>query len=84
MKYIKTLHFLAQIAAVFMAILVAGKLVCVLCAAVDPPLTALLAWMCDNAIVFAVIAVVGFTVWIFGDICDAQARKERGKCHARK
>lgn len=33
MKYIKTLHFLAQLAAVFMAFLVTGKLVCVLCAA---------------------------------------------------
>ena len=84
MKYTKAFLLIAQIAAVFMAILVAGKLVCVLCAAVDPPLTALLAWLCDNAIVFAVIAVVGFIVWIFGDICDAQARKERGRCHARK
>ena len=79
MKYLKALYFLAQVAAVCAVIIGAAKGVCLLCAAVTPLLGALLAWLGDHAIVIAVLIVIGFFLWIFGDICDEQVEKERGR-----
>lgn len=77
MKYLKAINFILKVSA-FIAVLLGGcKLLFVTCAALDPILDAVLNWLADLSGVFAVIAVVGFTVWIFGDVCDAQAREER-------
>jgi len=79
MKYIKTLYFLAQVAACAAVILGCVWLAGALCTATMPLLDALLAWLAARALPIAVTVVIGFVVWIFGDVCDAQARKERGR-----
>jgi hypothetical protein len=84
MKYLKALYFLAQVVVCTAVILGGVRLAGALCTATMPLLDALLAWLAARALPIAVTVVIGFVVWIFGDVCDAQARKERGRCHARK
>jgi len=81
MKYIKTLYFLAQVVVCTAVILGGVRLIGALCTATMPLLDALFAWLAARALPIAVTVVIGFIVWIFGDVCDAQAWEERnGKC----
>jgi TRAP-type C4-dicarboxylate transport system permease small subunit len=77
MKYLKTLYFIAQVAICIAVILGGVRLAGALCTATMPLLDALFAWLAARALPIAVTIIVGFIVWIFGDVCDAQARKER-------
>lgn len=83
-KYINALLFFTQVAVCAAVILGGVRLIGALCTATMPLLDALFAWLAARALPIAVTIVIGFVVWIFGDVCDAQARKERGRCHARK
>ena len=80
MKYLKAIDFILKVASLLAALLGGCKLLFVTCAALDPLLTAVLAWLADLSGVFAVVIVIGFALWIFADVCDAQAGKERGQC----
>lgn len=81
MKYLKAIDFILKVAALLAVLLGGCKLLFVTCAALDPLLTAVLAWLADLSGVFAVVIVIGFVLWIFADVCDEQAGKERnGKC----
>lgn len=77
MKYLKALYFLAQVAVCAAVILGGARLAGALCAATMPLLDTLLDWLSVHALPIAVTVVIGFVVWIFGDVCDAQAREER-------
>lgn len=79
MKYLKALYFILK--TVTIAVLVFGgcKLLFVTCAALDPMLTAVTRWMADRAIVIATVIVIAFILWIFGDACDEQKRKEKSR-----
>ncbi len=81
MKYLKAFSFIMKCAAILAVLLGGCKLLFVTCAALDPLLTAVLAWLADLSGVFAVVIVIGFVLWIFADVCDKQRREERkGKC----
>lgn len=80
MKYLKAIDFILKVAALLAVLLGGCKLLFVTCAALDPILDAVLNWLADLSGVFAVVIVIGFVLWIFADVCDAQARKERGQC----
>lgn len=77
MKYIKAAYFLAQVVVCGAVILGGARLAGALCAATMPLLDTLLDWLSVHALPIAVTVVIGFILWIFGDVCDAQARKER-------
>lgn len=79
MKYLKAIDFILKVAALLAALLGGCKLLFVTCAALDPLLTAVLAWLADLSGVFAVVIVIGFVLWIFADVCDAQKRKEKSR-----
>ena len=80
-KYINALLFFAQVAVCAAVILGGVRLIGALCAATMPLLDALFAWFAARALPIVVTVVIGFVLWIFGDICDKQAREERnGKC----
>ena len=80
-KYLKALLFSAQVVVCAAVILGGVRLIGALCTATMPLLDALFAWLAARALPIAVTVIVGFTVWIFGDVCDKQAREERnGKC----
>ena len=76
MKYLKAIDFILKVAALLAALLGGCKLLFVTCAALDPLLTAVLAWLADLSGVFATVIVIGFVLWIFADVCDEQAGKE--------
>lgn len=81
MKYLKVLGYISKVAAIIAAILGFCKLLFVTCAALDPLFDAVFAWMVDMSGVFAAVIVIGMVVWVFGDVCDEQAREERkDKC----
>lgn len=77
MKYLKAIDFILKVAALLAALLGGCKLLFVTCAALDPLLTAVLAWLADLSGVFAVVIVIGFVLWIFADVCDEQRREEK-------
>lgn len=79
MKYIKAAYFLARVVVCGAVILGCIWLAGTLCTATMPLLDTLLDWLSVHALPIAVTVVIGFVVWIFGDVCDAQARKERGR-----
>lgn len=77
MKYIRTLFFLAQVVTCAAVILGGARLAGMLCSATMPLIDALLLWLEVHALPIAVTVVIGFLLWIFGDVCDAQVREER-------
>ena len=81
MKYTKAFLLIAQIGAAFVGLFAGLKLLCILFGLLLPVVDAVLAWCEVHWITVTVTVVIGMIVWVFGDICDAQARKERkGKC----
>ena len=81
MKYINALLFFAQVAVCAAVILGGFRLIGALCTATMPLLDALFAWLAARVLPIAVTIVIGFVLWIFADVCDAQVREERnGKC----
>jgi hypothetical protein len=84
MKYLKVLIPLALFGAAFVGLFAFLKVLCILFGLLLPVVDAVLAWCEIHWITVTVTVVIGMVVWVFGDICDAQARKERGRCHARK
>ena len=81
MKYLKAIDFILKVASLLAVLLGGCKLLFATCAALDPMLDAVLAWLTDLSGVFAVVIVIGFVLWIFADVCDKQRREERkGKC----
>jgi protein-S-isoprenylcysteine O-methyltransferase Ste14 len=79
MKYLKAFYFIAKVAALLAVLLGGCKLLFATCAALDPMLDAVLAWLTDLSGVIAVVIVIGFVLWIFADVCDKQRREERGR-----
>lgn len=77
MKYIKTFQFIVQVVLCVGLIMAAIYGVCLLCSALLPVVSAVIVWMARHAIVGAMVCAIGFAVWFFGDVCDAQVRRER-------
>lgn len=76
MKYLKTFGFLAQLGAAFVALLFGLRAVSGVFALVLPIEDAVIGWLADNAVVIGLTIAIGFTMWWFADVCDAQEAAE--------
>ena len=79
MKYLKAFYYLAQIGLIFVGFLLALRMLGVIMAFLTPILDSIFNWMYDNAIVGGVMLAVAFLVWWFGDECQKQVERERGR-----
>lgn len=78
-KYLRTLNFIICSIALFVLMFAALRVIGLLFAALMPIIDGVLWWLGDHALVFSLVVVIGMLMWVFGDSCDAQARKERGR-----
>lgn len=79
MKYMRVLYYIAACGFLLVGLLVAIKLICLTFGAIEPLLDAVLVWMQEHAIVGGLLCAIGFTVWIFADVCDEQRREEKSR-----
>lgn len=76
MKHLKAFYFLAQLGAAFVALLFVLRTVSGLIALAIPFEDAVINWLYENAIVFGLMLGIGFLVWWFADVCEAQEEAE--------
>lgn len=77
MKYLRTLNFIICSIALFVLLFAVLRVIGLLFAALMPIIDGVLWRLGDHALVFGLVVVIGMLLWVFGDSCDEQARKER-------
>lgn len=79
MKYLKKYTFVVEVLLLGLAFFGALRLIAGLIALTVPVMDAILSWMSDHALVGGLTLAIGFVVVWFGEECERQIRKERGR-----
>ena len=79
MKYIHVFNMIIIVVGLFVAFFAALRVIGLLFAILMPIIDGVLFWLGDHALVFALVVVIGMLLWIFGDTCDEQKRKENSR-----
>ena len=79
MKYLRTLNFIICSIALFVLLFAVLRVICLLFAALMPIIDGVLFWLGDHALWLGLVIAIGMILWVFGDSCDEQKRKEKSR-----
>jgi len=78
-KYLRTLNFIICSIALFVLLFAVLRVICLLFAALMPIIDGVLFWLGDHALWLGLVIAIGMILWVFGDSCDEQKRKEKSR-----
>ena len=79
MKYLRTLNFIICSIALFVLLFAVLRVIGLLFAALMPIIDGVLFWLGDHALWLGLVIAIGMILWVFGDSCDEQKRKEKSR-----
>ena len=77
MKYLRTLNFIICSIALFVLLFAILRVIGLLFAALMPIIDGVLFWLGNHALWLGLVIAIGMILWVFGDSCDEQVRRER-------
>ena len=79
MKHLKLYTLVIEVILLLIALFATLRIIAGIIALTVPIMDAVLSWMSDHALVGGLTLAIGFVVFWFGEECERQMRKERGR-----